>query len=116
MVMAPPPATAAQTPNPLSRMLHYIQYHVPKKDLAVALWSGDTIIGTGGSIKNGHGMYAFAILILVNNKELILACHLGGHMPMLADFMDMDSHRPEAAALFAAHTFLGSFLVDQSPP
>jgi len=93
-------------------MLDYIQYRVPKEDLTTALWSGDTIIGTDRSIKNGHGTYAFAIIILVNDDELILACRLGGHMPLLAEFMDMDSHRPEAAALFAAHTFLGSLLLN----
>jgi len=61
-------------------------------------------------------MYAFIIIILVNDDEPILACRLGGHMPMLAEYLDMDSHHPEAAALFAAHTFLGSFLLDYPRP
>jgi len=30
--------------------------------------------------------------------------------------MEMDSHCPEAAALFAAHTFLGSILTDYPRP
>jgi len=84
--------------------------------LAMALWAGDTIIGTDGSVKNGHGMYAFAIIILVNDDEPILACRLGSHMPLLAEYMEMDSHRLEAAALFVAHTFLGSFLLDYPRP
>jgi len=116
MVMAPPTTQTAPHHNPLSKMLDYVQYRVPKEDLAMALWAGDTIIGTDGSIKNGHGTYAFVIIILVNDDEPILACRLGGHMPMLAEYLDMDSHRPEAAALFAAHTFLGSFLLDYPQP
>jgi len=93
-------------------MLDYVQYRVHKEELATALWSGNTIIGMDGSIKNSHGTYTFVIIILVPGDKLILACRLGGHMPMLAEYIEMDSHRPEAAALYAAHTFLGSFLLD----
>jgi len=102
--------------HPLSRILDYVQYRVPKAELAAALWSGKTIICTDGSVKNGHGTYAFVILILPPDDKPILACRLGGHMPALAEYMEMDSHHPEAAALFAAHTFLGSFLMDYPQP
>jgi len=105
-----------ETTHPLSQMLDYVQYRVPKEELAAALWAGATIIGTDGSVKNGHGRYAFVILILPPDDEPILACRLGRHMPALAEYMEMDSHRQEAAALFAAHTFLGSFLLDHPQP
>jgi len=62
--------------HPLSCMLDYVQYHIPKEELAVALWSGAMIIDTAGSVKNGHGMYAFVILILPSDDEPILACRL----------------------------------------
>jgi len=97
-------------------MLDYVQYRVPKEELAAALWAGAAIIGTDGSVKNSHGTYTFVILVLPPDDEPILACRLGGHMPALAEYMEMDSHRPEAAALLAAHTFLGSFLLDYPQP
>jgi len=53
-----PPTTPNEKTHPLNQMLDYVQYQVPKEELAAALWAGAVIIGTDGSVKNGHGTYA----------------------------------------------------------
>jgi len=57
-------------------MLDYVQYRVPKEELAAALWAGATIIGTDGSVKNGHGTYAYVIIIVPQTMNLYLHADL----------------------------------------
>lgn len=83
---------------------------VTEQTLATTIWNGDVHIGTDGSVANDDGTYGFAILIHLNAEEPTLAASLGRIMPPIAEFLEMDSHRPEAGALFAAVTFLESFL------
>jgi hypothetical protein len=61
-------------------------------------------------LKTDDSTFGFAILIHLNAEEPTLAASHGGIMPPIAEFLEMDSHHPEAGALFAAVTFLESFL------
>ena len=83
-------------------MLDKFKHTVPLQEIADAIWKGDAYIGTDGSAANDHGTYAFVILIHLQQTEPIIAVKCGGNMPDLAKFLDMDSHHPESAALFAA--------------
>jgi hypothetical protein len=103
-----PPPTAPDTS--LQRMLRGLRFFVTEQTLATAIWNGDVHIGTDGSVANDDGTFGFAILIHLNAEEPTLAASHGGNMPPIAEFLEMDSHRPEAGALFAAVTFLESFL------
>ena len=86
----------------LRRMLHNFKYTIPLQEIADAIWRGDAYIGTDGSTANDHGTYAFVILIHLQQTEPIIAVKCGGNMPDLAEFLNMDSHHPESAALFTA--------------
>jgi hypothetical protein len=73
------------------------------KDVAQAIWTGNAIIGTDGSVLNNNATYGISILIYQETGEQpILAATTGGKLPHLAKFIDMDSHQPEAATLFTA--------------
>lgn len=96
-------------------MLHNFDYWVPLREAADAIWRGDACIGADGSAANDHGTCAFVILIHLHQQEPTAAVKCGGNMPDLADFLHMDSHRPESAALFAALCFVQQLLHD-SPP
>jgi len=103
--MLPDPETTR-----IESMLRGTRFHVPPQVLANALWNGDAIIGTDGSVRDEHGSYAFVILINLHQDEPTLAVRSGGWMSPTAEFIDLASHRPEAAALYAAHMFLQRFL------
>jgi hypothetical protein len=103
------PPTIAPSPW-LRRMLHNFDHFVPLRTVAEAIWMGDAYIGTDGSAANEHGTYGFAILISLQQPEPTLAIQCGGNMPDLAEFIEMDSHRPESAALFAALCFTRQLL------
>ena len=49
-------------------------------------------------------------LLLAHQAEPTIAVKCSGNMPDLAKFLDMDSHRPESAALFAALCFTRKLL------
>jgi hypothetical protein len=79
---------------------------MPLQQVAEAIWSGNAIIGMDGSAANEHGTYSFVILTDVDNEDPTIAVKCGGNLPNLAEYIDMDSHRPEAAALFSALCFV----------
>ena len=59
---------------------------------------------------NDSGTYAFVILINLKSDEPTIAVCCGGNMPDPAEFIDMDSHHPESAALYAALCFVQELL------
>ena len=87
-------------------MLHKFEYTVPLQEVADAIWKGNAYIGTNGSAMNDQGTYAFAIFIHLQQTEPTIAVKCGGNMPDLTEFLDMDSHHPESAALFPALCFV----------
>jgi hypothetical protein len=48
----------------------------------------------------------FVILTDVDSEDPTIAVKCGGNLPNLAEYINMDSHCPEAAALFSALCFL----------
>jgi hypothetical protein len=76
------------------------------REIAEAIWRGDAIVGTNGSAANEHGTYSFVILTEVDQPSPTVAVKCGGNLPNLAEYIDMDSHRPEGATLFAALCFV----------
>ena len=50
------------------------------------------------------------ILINLKSDEPMIAVCCGGNMPDPAEFIDMDSHHPESAALYAALCFVQELL------
>ncbi len=86
-------------------LLHAFHVHdgFNNNNVAQAIWSGKAIIGTDGSVLNNNATYGVSILIYQeDNEQPVIAATIGGKLPQLAKFIDMDSHQPEAAALFAA--------------
>jgi hypothetical protein len=75
-------------------MLHGYQQTVHLRKVAEAIWCGDAIIGKDGSAANDHGTYSFVILTDINNESPTVAVKCGGNLPNLAEYIDMDSHRP----------------------
>ena len=91
-------------------MLHNFEHSVPLQEIADAIWKGDAYVGMDGSAANDSGTYAFVILINLKSDEPTIAVRCGGNMPNPAEFIDMDSHRPESAALYAALCFVQELL------
>ena len=105
-----PPDTPDRDERAKQRMLRTANFRVPSARVAEAIWKGDAIIASDGSAKNDHQTYGVAIIINILSPEPELAVRLGGHLPPLAEMIDADSHRPEAAALYAAHVLVEELL------
>jgi hypothetical protein len=112
--ITPPPAPRSNNDS-IQRMLRGLVNHVPLDEIATAIWNGDAIIGSDGSVADDFGTYSFVILINLDQDEPTLAVSLGGNLPEIAEFLDMDSHRPEAAALYAGLTYVRR-LLEAHPP
>jgi hypothetical protein len=96
---APPPKVDKH--KTMERRMFW-SHHI-HNDIAQAIWTGKAIIGTDGSVLNNNATYGVSILIQQENKEQPkIAISVRGKLPHLVKFTDMDSHQPEAAALFAA--------------
>jgi hypothetical protein len=67
--------------------------------LTQAIWDGNVLVGTDGSILNNKATYTTVIIIDLDNENPTFAASAGGKLPSLAKFIDMDSHQLEAAAL-----------------
>jgi hypothetical protein len=94
------------------RMFRGRRRYVPYRDIAEAIWKGKAIVGTDGLASNDNGTYSFVILIDTDAKPPTVAFKCGGNLPPLAEYLDMDSHRPEAAALYTALCFTRLLLQD----
>ena len=69
-----------------------MEFHLPIDEVAYALWSIDAIICTDGSVSNDNGTYGLVILTHLNLPEPTVTIRLVGHIPPLAEFLDMDLH------------------------
>ena len=88
------------------------EFHLPIDEVVYALWSGDAIICTDGSVSNDNGTYGLVILTHLNLPEPTIAIRLGGHIPPLPEFLDMDLHQLEAAALLIGMFLIGTIMID----
>jgi hypothetical protein len=74
--------------------------------VAESIWQGDAIVGTYGSAANDHGTYSFVILTNIASEPPTVSVKCRGNLPNLAEYINMDSHHPEAAALFSTLCFV----------
>jgi hypothetical protein len=86
-------------------MLRGYQQTMSLQTIAESIWQGDVIVGTDGSAANDHSTYSFVILINITRESPTVSVRCGGNLPNLAEYINMDSHHPEAAALFSALCF-----------
>jgi hypothetical protein len=93
-------------------MLHGYQCFLPLRDIADTIWRGDAIVGSDGSAANNNGTYGFSILTNILDGPPTVALKCGGNLPTLANYIDMDLHRPESAGLYAALCFVRLLLLD----
>jgi hypothetical protein len=88
------------------------RWYVPYRNIAEAIWKGKAIVSTDGSASNDNGTYSFVILIETNAEPPTVAFKCRGNLPPLAEYLGMDSHWPEAAALYTALCFTCLLLQD----
>jgi hypothetical protein len=108
-----PEGTANVVPPPVhdeppweDRMFRGYQRTTSLRTVAESIWLGDAIVGTDESAANDHGTYSFVILTNIVSESPTESVKCRGNLPNLAEYIDMDSHRPEAAALFSALCFV----------
>ena len=112
----PPQTLPDDTATKMIQTIRGMEFHLPIDEVAYALWSGDAIICTDGSVSNDNGTYALVILTHLNLPEPTIAVRLGGHIPPLAEFLDMDSHQLEAAALLVRMFLIGTIMINCPRP
>jgi hypothetical protein len=87
-------------------MLRGYQRTMSLRIVAESIWRGDAIVGTNGSAANDHGTYSFVILTNIASESPTVSVKCGGNLPNLTEYIDMDSHHSEAAALFSTLCFV----------
>jgi hypothetical protein len=72
----------------------YSEIHcgITMNQLTQAIWDGNVLIGTDGSVLNNKATYATVIIIDLDNENPTFAASTGGKLPSFAKFIDMDSH------------------------
>jgi hypothetical protein len=105
-----PPAPTDTQALRTEAMLRGTRLFVPPEEIAQSIWKGTTLFGTDGSVSGEQGTYAIVLFINTDSPEPTTAMKLGGWMNPLAPHLDLDSHRPEAAALYAALVYVSRFL------
>ena len=105
--MQPPPTTSTILPD--QQLMHLgTRHHTSLPVTAQAIWDGQAILATDGSVKNNKAIYAW---IISNNPDQITTdIQGGGILPPSAQYAKHASKRPEAAALYAALQWLSTLL------
>jgi hypothetical protein len=80
----------------------------PEAIVAQAIWDGQAIMGTDGSVKGDIATYSWVISTTSNTIGADIQG--GGYLPPTAQYMDHYSKRPEAAALFAGLSWIHALL------
>ena len=105
--------TTAPQPNDTNLIDHQLmnngtQYNVPLAVTAQAIWDRHAILATDGSVRQDNATYAWIISTDADNIEKDIAG--GGILPPSAQYTNHVSKRPEAAALYAALTWIATLL------
>ena len=80
----------------------------PDAIVAQAIWDGQAIMGTDGSVKGDIATYSWVISTTSNTIGADIQG--GGYLPPTAQYMDHYSKCPEAAALFAGLSWIHALL------
>ena len=65
----PPQTLPDDTAAKMIRTIRGTEFHLPINEVAYALWSGDAIICTDGSVSNDNGTYGLVILTHLNQPS-----------------------------------------------
>jgi hypothetical protein len=82
--------------------------NVPKESIAKAIWEGQAIMGTDGSVRDPLATYSFVISL--SQIEVATCAKGGGFLPTTAKYLDPYSQRTEAAALLAGLCWIKTLL------
>ena len=105
--MQPPPTTSTILPD--QQLMHLgTRHHTSLPVTAQAIWDGQAILATDGSVKNNKAIYAW--IISNNPDQITMNIQGGGILPPSAQYAKHASKRPEAAALYAALQWLSTLL------
>jgi hypothetical protein len=95
-----PPVTINTATNDRQIMLRGTQHTTPIHIATQAIWDGQAILATDGSVKDDIATYAW---VLSTTNDIIGSdIKGGGLLPPSAPYANHASKRPEAAALYAA--------------
>ena len=81
---------------------------IPYAEIAQAIWDGQAIMGTDGSVHGDTATYSW--VISVNSLNIMADVTGSGFLPPTAQYMAPYSKRPEAAALFAGLSWILNLL------
>jgi hypothetical protein len=88
------------------RMIRGYQQTMSLQTIAESIWQGDAIVRIHGSAASNHGTYSFVILTNIMRESPTVSVRCRGNLPNLTEYINMDSHCPEAAALFSTLCFV----------
>jgi hypothetical protein len=77
-----------------------VHQNMLSKNIAKAIWQGQAIMGTDGSVWGSIATYSFVISI--SNTNITPNVKGGGFLPPTAQYLDPYSKRTEAAALLGS--------------
>ena len=95
----PPPTTSTILPN--QQLMHLGTWHHTSLPVtAQAIWDGQAILATDGSVKENKAIYAW--IVSNNNNQIMTDIQGGGILPTSAQYTKHALKQPKAAALYAA--------------
>ena len=103
----PPPTTSTILPDQQLMNLGTC-HHTSLTATAQAIWDGQAILATDGSVKNNKATYAW--IITNDHDQITTDIQGGGILPSSAKYAKLASKRPEAAALYAALQWISTLL------
>ena len=106
--MTPPLPTTPEQLIEMSLMNRGTQTTTPEAIVAQAIWDGQAIMGTDGSVKDEVATYSW--IISTTTDEIGADVKGGGFLPPTAQYMTPYSKRPEAAALLAGLSWIHDLL------
>ena len=101
------PSTSATIPD--QQLMHHGTHHnTPLPVTAQAIWDGQVILATNGSVKNAVTTYAW--ILSTTNDHIEQDITGGGLLPPSAPYAKHASKCPEAAALYATLQWIATLL------
>ena len=110
--MISPPTTPDTTALARRMMHHGTHCKISPTMIAQAIWDGQTILATDGSVQNDNATYAW--ILSTTNDTISQDVTGGGLLPPSAPHQGHASKRPAAAALYAALTWI-SLMLEKYP-
>ena len=106
--MTNPTQTPPEQLTEMRLMNRGVHTTIPSTLIAQAIWDGDAIMGTDGSVNGDIATYSW--VISMTSCDITADITGGGFLPPTAQYMAPYSKRPEAAALFAGLSWINDLL------